>query len=113
MPLAYLPQRVAEIMYLTFAVPLFAKGVQTIVTGRLREWAWPFWRVRTLGLLLAACGTGIGLFAFLVDQEPPALLVALVDLTCFDDRRCDRRRGGRRRRSRFHLYRHPRTPFLM
>lgn len=75
MPLAFMPQRVAEIMCLSFAVPFFAKGVQTIVTGHLREWVWtrewPIWRIRTLGLLLAACGTGLGLFGFVVDAEPP------------------------------------------
>jgi hypothetical protein len=60
MPLAYLPQRVAEVMLLSFGVPIFAKGLQAIVTGRMREVAWirdwAIWRVRAVGLLLAAAG---------------------------------------------------------
>jgi hypothetical protein len=75
MPLAYLPQHVAEAMLLAFAVPIFAKGLQTIVTGRMREVAWirdwAIWRVRAVGLLLAAAGTGVALFGFFVNAEPP------------------------------------------
>jgi hypothetical protein len=75
MPLAYLPQRVAEVMFLTVAVPIFAKGLQVLVTGRMREWAWirdrAVWRVRIVGLFLSAIAAALAIFGFVVPAEPP------------------------------------------